>query len=354
MKTALITGITGQDGSYLSDMLLSFGYYDVHGLVRPNNSADRFETLEKIRKKGIRLHTADICDIPALVEILYEIEPDEIYHFAAQSHVGLSFKIPEYSLRVNGEGTSSLFTAVLQAFGSKSNCRIYNAATSELFGDSPPPQEEYTVFSPRSPYAIGKLSAYFSTVGFRNKGGIAVNGILFNHESPRRGYQFVTRKIVRQLAEIKAGEREFIELGNLSAKRDWGYAAEYVRAAFEMLQDGTQDFVVGTGKSHTVGDFLNFACEYVQIKNTKEIVRTDISNIRPSEVEYLEANPRKIFNELGWCSNFDLKSLIRLMVDSEFRKMELSYPGLGFESVRKLAKQCESQYSWVMQAEGLE
>src|ERR1700754_2130214 len=255
MKTALITGITGQDGAYLAEFLLKKGY-EVHGIIRRSSSfnTDRIDHLyHDPHESGVRLftHYGDLSDSVALVKLLYELQPDEIYHLGAQSHVRVSFDIPEYTFDVTGAGTVRLLEAVREA-GVKT--RFYQASSSEMFGAAPPPQAEDTPFHPRSPYAVAKVAAYWAAVNYREAYGMyAVNGILFNHESPRRGETFVTRKITRAIARIQAGTQDCLYLGNLDAKRDWGFAGDYVEAMWLMLQaERAEDYVIATGVSHSV------------------------------------------------------------------------------------------------------
>src|SRR6185437_8666230 len=252
MKTALITGVTGQDGAYLAEFLLKKGYF-VHGIIRRSSSfnTDRIDHLyHDPHESGVRLftHYGDLSDSVALVKLLYELQPDEIYHLGAQSHVRVSFDIPEYTFDVTGGGTVRLLEAIREA-GVRP--RFYQASSSEMFGAAPPPQNEHTPFHPRSPYGVAKVYAYWMTVNYREAHNVfAVNGILFNHESPRRGQTFVTRKITRAVAHIRAGLQEKLYLGNLQAQRDWGYAPEYVEAMWQMLQqDEPGDYVLGTGES---------------------------------------------------------------------------------------------------------
>lgn len=346
MKTALITGITGQDGSYLSEMLSSFGY-NVVGLVRPNNSTDRFETLEKIKKHGVRLYTGDICDTSFLQELIEVVKPDEVYHLAAQSHVGFSFDFPEYTYTVNAIGTAALLMAIHRS-GNQS-IKFYNAATSELFGNLPEPQgiQDGLIFDPRSPYASSKMAAFWETRRARERGLFSVNGILFNHESPRRNPTFVTRKIVRQLAEILSGERNFISLGNMQAKRDWGFAPEYVYAMWLMLQQSEPlDQVIGTGETHSVADFMAYACKYAGVPEYKKLLQTDITQIRPAEVNCLRANTELASDSIGWSASVKFHDLVRIMIDSEFRTFGLASPGDGFLALKKLSKQ--DGFSWLV------
>ena len=266
VRKALVTGITGQDGSYLAEQLLERGY-EVHGLVRRSSSfnTDRIDHIYRDPHQSgvhLRLHFADLSDASRLVKLIYELQPDEIYHLGAQSHVRVSFDIPEYTADITGLGTIRLLEAIREAGVST---RFYQASSSEMFGSAPPPQSEATPFHPRSPYAVAKVMAYWAAVNYRESYGMFVsNGILFNHESPRRGETFVTRKITRALARIKLGLQEKLYLGNLDAKRDWGYAPEFTDCMWRILQlDEPDDFVIATGEMHTVREFLDEAAAHL-------------------------------------------------------------------------------------------
>lgn len=332
MKKALITGITGQDGSYLAELLLSKGY-EVHGLIR---RASTFNTrrIDHIysdphKENGANLHLiyGDIAATGNLIEIIYNIQPDEIYHLAAQSHVRVSFDLPEYTGDVTALGTMRILEAIRKS-GIKA--RFYQASSSEMFGSAPPPQNESTPFEPQSPYAAAKLYAYWVTRNYRQGYGIfASNGILFNHESPRRGETFVTRKITRALAAIKAGKQEYIYLGNLDAKRDWGYAPDYVAAMWKMLQqDQADDFVIGTGEAHSVSEFLDEAFGYANM-DWHDHVRIDSRYFRPTEVYYLKADATKARQTLAWEPRVYFKDLVRIMVDADLELIGLKSPGEG-------------------------
>jgi len=332
MKKALITGITGQDGSYLAELLLSKDY-EVHGLIR---RASTFNTqrIDHIYRDphaqngvNLHLHYGEIAASGNLIELVYNVQPDEIYHLAAQSHVRVSFDLPEYTGDVTGLGAMRILEAIRKG-GIKT--RFYQASSSEMFGCAPPPQDENTGFEPQSPYAAAKLYAYWVTRNYRQAYAIfASNGILFNHESPRRGETFVTRKITRALAAIKAGKQQYLYLGNLDAKRDWGYAPDYVAAMWKMLQhDHGDDFVIGTGESHSVREFLDEAFGYINL-DWKEYVRIDPRYYRPTEVDYLLANPEKARRELGWEPRVFFKDLVRIMVDADLELMGLESPGEG-------------------------
>ncbi len=365
MKKALITGITGQDGSYLAEYLLDLGY-EVHGIIR---RASTFNTqrIDHIYKdptenpdSRLRLHYGDLSDSGILTEIIYNIQPDEIYHLGAQSHVRVSFDLPEYTGNVTGLGTTRILEAIRR---SGIRTRFYQASSSELFGSSPPPQNENTPFSPQSPYAISKLYSYWMVVNYRNAYNIfASNGILFNHESPRRGEIFVTRKITRGIANILAGNQKKIFLGNLDARRDWGYAPEYVRLMWKILQlDHPDDFVIGTGESHSVREFVVKAFEYCNIEiewigsglEEKGIVKSFdtrwngiISSgqilielkeryFRPTEVDFLLADSSKAKQILGWEPQILFADLVKIMVDFDLLLVGIEPQFQGF----KVAKQ---------------
>ncbi len=333
MKTALITGITGQDGSYLAELLLKKGY-EVHGLIR---RASTFNTrrIDHIYKDPhgnggevhLYLHYGDVTAADTLLDVIYNVKPTEIYHLAAQSHVRVSFDMPEYTGDVTGLGTTRILEAIRKS-GMKS--RFYQASSSELYGNSTPPQSELTPFEPRSPYAAAKLYAYWMARNYREGYGMfAVNGILFNHESPRRGETFVTRKITQALANIMAGNQKYLYLGNLKSRRDWGYAPEYVEMMHLMLQqDNPGDYVVGTGEAHTIEAFLDEAFGYVRM-DWHEVVRIDPRYYRPTEVDYLEADISKAKKVLDWEPKIKFHELVRIMVDADLELMGLEAPGDG-------------------------
>lgn len=322
-KTALITGVTGQDGSYLAELLLDKGY-TVHGLIRRSSSFNT-ERIDHIYQgpeepeRSFVLHHADLSDGVALVNLLRDIQPDEVYNLGAQSHVRVSFDAPLYTGDVTGLGTIRLLEAV-RASGIQT--RIYQASSSEMFGASPPPQNEKTPFHPRSPYSVAKVYSYWATVNYREAYDMfAVNGILFNHESPRRGETFVTRKITRGVARIKAGLQDRLHLGNLDAVRDWGYAPEYVDAMWRMLQcDTPNDFVIATGEGVSVRDFLEYAFEHAGL-DWREHVRYDPKYERPSEVDALIGDASKAEELLGWKPEVKSRELARIMVDADIRKL---------------------------------
>ncbi|MEY3317993.1 MAG: hypothetical protein RL540_365 [Actinomycetota bacterium] len=318
-KVALITGITGQDGSYLAEFLLSKDY-EVHGLIR---RASTFNTgrIDHIYQDPhspdprLFLHYGDLTDGVGLTNLVRDICPDEIYNLAAQSHVMVSFSMPQYTAQVDAVGTVAILEAIR---ASKLDTKFYQASTSELYGSTPPPQNEESKFRPRSPYAAAKLMAYWATVNYREAFGIhATNGILFNHESPRRGETFVTRKITRAVAAIKSGHQKKLYLGNLEAVRDWGYAKEYVESMWLMLQKPeSSDYVVATGIGATVRDFAEAAFSHVGME-WREYVEIDSKYQRPTEVEALIGDASKAKLELGWQAQTDWKGLAKLMVDHD-------------------------------------
>jgi GDPmannose 4,6-dehydratase len=319
-KKALITGITGQDGSYLAELLLSKGY-EVHGIIRRASSFNtgRIDHLYKDpHVNGVRLflHYGDIADSTNLIKLLYRVQPEEVYHLAAQSHVRVSFDIPEYTGDVTGLSTIRILEALRET---GVNSRFYQASSSEMFGKvTEVPQRETTPFYPRSPYAAAKVYAFWATVNYRESYGMfASNGILFNHESPRRGETFVTRKITRAVARIKAGLENKLYLGNLDAKRDWGYAKEYVEAMWLMLQqDAPNDYVVATGETHSVREFLAKAFEYVGL-DWHDYVEIDPKYYRPAEVDLLVGDASKARTELNWEPKTSFNELVRLMMDAD-------------------------------------
>ncbi len=360
---ALITGITGQDGSYLAELLLSKGY-EVHGIIR---RASTFNThrIDHIYvdphnpKAKLFLHYGDLSDPGVITEILYNIKPDEIYHLGAQSHVRVSFDMPEYTGNITGLGTTRLLEAIRRS-GVKA--KFYQASSSELFGSAPPPQSEKTPFQPQSPYAIAKLYAYWMTVNYREAYNMfACNGILFNHESPRRGEIFVTRKITRALTHILAGNQKRLYLGNLDAKRDWGFAPEYVEMMWLMLQQDTaDDYVVGTGETNSVRDFLEVACAYngielewrsngvhehgivksvddrwsASVKTGDIVIKIDPKYFRPTEVDVLQADNSKAKLKLNWEPRVTFTELVHIMMDHDMAKAGLEPIGAGIAAVR--------------------
>ncbi|MEW6585346.1 MAG: GDP-mannose 4,6-dehydratase [Nitrospirota bacterium] len=364
MKRALITGITGQDGSYLAELLLSKGY-EVHGLIR-RSSAFNTGRIDHIYRDphlpGTRLflHYGDLSDAGQLANIIYNIRPDEIYNLGAQSHVKVSFDMPEYTGDIVGIGTTRLLDAVRRS-GIKT--RFYQASSSEMFGSAPPPQNEQTPFYPRSPYSAAKVYAYWIVVNYREGYNMfACNGILFNHESPRRGETFVTRKITRALANMLAGKQKRIYLGNVEAKRDWGFAPEYVEMMWLMLQqDRPEDYVVGTGESHSVREFLEHAFRYVgieigwkgkgierkgvvksltsayasAIKVGDPVIEIDPKYFRPTEVDFLKADITKARKKLGWQPRTTFEELGKIMVDYDMKLIGLTPVGEGIKICEK-------------------
>ncbi len=318
-KIAFITGVTGQDGSYLAESLLSKDY-EVHGLIR-RSSTFNTSRIDHIYQDAhdpnpkLFLHYGDLIDGVGLTNLIREIRPDEVYNLGAQSHVQVSFTMPQYTGQVDAVGAVGLLEAIRSA---GVNTRFYQASTSELFGSTPPPQNEESVFKPRSPYAAAKLMAYWCTVNYRDGYEMhATNGILFNHESPRRGETFVTRKITRAVAEIANGSKKKLFLGNLDAVRDWGYAKEYVESMWLMLQqDKSSDYVVATGVGATVRDFAQISFDRVGL-NWENHVEFDTKYIRPTEVDALIGDPSKVERELKWKAKTHWKELAELMVDAD-------------------------------------
>ena len=321
-KVAFITGITGQDGSYLTEFLLEKGY-EVHGLIRRSSSfntarIDHIYQDPHTPNPKLILHYGDLTDGVNMTNLIHQIQPSEVYNLGAQSHVQVSFTMPQYTAQVDAVGAVALLESI-RASGIK--CRYYQASTSELYGSTPPPQNEGSVFRPRSPYAAAKLMAYWSTVNYREAYGVhATNGILFNHESPRRGETFVTRKITRAVAKIATGSKDKLYLGNLDAVRDWGYAKEYVESMWLMLQqDKPGDYVVATGVGATVKDFAQAAFDHVGL-NYKDHVEVDKRYERPTEVDALIGDPSKAEKVLGWKAKTHWKELAKLMVDADLEK----------------------------------
>lgn len=337
MKKALITGITGQDGSYLAEFLLSKGY-EVHGIIR---RASTFNTsrIDHIyvdphdSNAKFFLHYGDLSDSSQISNIVYNIKPDEIYHLGAQSHVRVSFDIPEYTGDITALGTIRLLDAIRR---SGNGVKFYQASSSELYGNSPPPQNEATPFQPRSPYAIAKLYAYWSTINYREGYNMfACNGILFNHESPRRGEIFVTRKITQAIASVLAGKQKFLYLGNLEAKRDWGYAPEYVECMWKILQnDQPDDYVIGTGEAHTVKEFVDCAFSYAGLQ-PRDYIKVDPKYFRPTEVCELVADAKKAKKQLNWIPRIKFNDLVKIMVDSDMKKAGLAPIGEGYKTLQR-------------------
>ena len=319
-KSALITGITGQDGAYLSELLLDKGY-TVHGMVRrasvPNTQRIDHLVTDEALKGRFELHYGDLADANSLRHLIDKTEPDEVYNLGAQSHVRVSFDQPEYTVDVTGTAVIRLLEAIRSAMehGSKP-IRYYQAGSSEMFGSASPPQNEQTRFEPRSPYACAKVYAHYQVVNYRESYGLfAANGILFNHESPRRGEAFVTKKITKAAARIKLGLQNKLYLGNLDAKRDWGFAGDYVEAMWRMLQhDEPGDFVIATGESISIRDFLDIVFGYLDL-DWSDYVEIDPRFYRPAEVDYLLGDPSKARDVLGWAPATNIRGLARMMVD---------------------------------------
>jgi len=321
MKTALITGITGQDGSYLAELLLAKGYA-VHGLVRRSSTFNTWRIDHLPRGENFALHYGDLNDVSSLLEVVRKVKPEEVYNLAAQSHVRVSFDMPEYTAECTGIGCLRLLEALRSEGLNKA--RFYQASSSELYGKvHEVPQKETTPFHPRSPYAAAKAFAFYTTLNYREAYGMhAVNGILFNHESPRRGESFVTRKITRAAARIKVGLQSSMALGNLDAKRDWGYAKDYVEAMWRMLQvDKPDDYVIATGETHSVREFLDETFAHLGM-DWKPVVKLDDRYLRPSEVDLLIGDPTRAKNELGWTPKTTFRDLVRLMVDADLASAE--------------------------------
>lgn len=337
-KIALITGIAGQDGSYLTELLLSKGY-EVHGIVRWDSifTTQRIDhILQDHHIRGVRLftHYGDMIDTGNLERLIGEIKPDEIYHLAAQSHVRVSFDMPEFTVNTDALGTLRILEAIKNT---GRPIKFYMAASSEQFGSSNPPQNEDTPFHPRSPYACAKVFSFNITRVYREAYGVfAANGLFFNHESPRRGPTFVTRKITRAVARIKKGLDKKVYLGNLEAKRDWGYTPEYMEAMWKTLQHANpDDFVVATGETHSVREFLTEAFQYSGLGDFAPYVEIDKKYFRPAEVEVLVGDASKAKNHLGWEPKIKFKELVRIMVDADFREIGLTAPGEGDQILKE-------------------
>ena len=327
----MISGITGQDGSYLAELLLFLGY-EVHGIVRPASTFNR-ERIDPISSNPnyagkFFLHYGDLTDTVSIYKILFDVKPTEIYNLAAQSHVGISFQIPEYSSSVNAQSSIKLFEAV-KSFNK--DIRIYQACTSEMFGDTPPPQSIQSPFSPQSPYAISKVFTYEMAQYYKKAYNMFIScGILFNHESFRRGNNFVTKKIIKSLVDIKNKKVDFLELGNLDSYRDWGWAPEYVVSIYQMIQR-TQpiNLVVGTGESASVNDFYRYACSLVDL-NPDQILKINSDYVRPLEVDSLKADTSQMVQELGWKPKVNWKDLVEIMMTAELSNFEeqINWPEL--------------------------
>ena len=336
-KKAFITGITGQDGSYLAELLLSKGY-EVHGLIR-RSSTFNTSRIDQIYidphnpNARMFLHYGDLSDSEQIANIMYNFQPDEVYHLGAQSHVRVSFETPEYTGNVTALGTTRLLEAVRRC---NSKIKFYQASSSEMFGSASPPQNEDTLFQPRSPYACAKLYSYWMTRNYREGYKMfAANGILFNHESPRRGETFVTRKITRGIARILAKKEQSLYLGNLDARRDWGFAPEYVECMWQVLQQKeADDYVIGIGETHSVKEFLEAAFSYVGL-DVDEHVKIDPKYFRPTEVEVLISNPEKARKQLGWKPRIRFDDLVKIMMDADMRAIGLTPVGEGDKILQK-------------------
>jgi GDPmannose 4,6-dehydratase len=343
MKKAIITGITGQDGSYLADFLLSKDY-EIHGIIRRSSSLNRSRIdhlYQDTHESNIRffLHYGDLADSEQLTDLIYNVKPDEIYHLGAQSHVRVSFDLPEYTSNITGLGTTRILEALRR---SGVPARFYQASSSEMFGAADPPQNEITPFHPRSPYAAAKVYAYWMARNYREGYNLfTCNGILFNHESPRRGETFVTRKITRTLARIKSGKEKFLYLGNLEAKRDWGFAPEYVEAMWLILQqERPDDYVIGTGESHSVREFVAESFAYVGL-DWEKYVKIDQKYFRPTEVEYLHSDASKARMRLGWKPRVSFQNLVRIMIDYDIEAEGLDSPGEGHKIM------AQKNFDWI-------
>lgn len=329
-KIALITGVTGQDGSYLAELLLSKNYI-VHGIIRRSSSfnTSRIDHLYRDpHTHGVNffLHFGDLADANTIRKLIYNIHPNEIYNLAAQSHVRVSFDIPEYTANITGLGNLRILEAIKDyQHDTGEKIKFYQASSSEMFGSTPPPQNETSPFHPRSPYACSKVFAYHATINYREAYDIfAVNGILFNHESPRRGETFVTRKITKGIARIVAGLEKKIYLGNLSARRDWGYTPEYVEAMYLMMQQKKpSDYVIGTGKSHSVKEFVEMAFKESGLGNYTKYVEIDSRYYRPSETVDLVADPARANKELKWKAKTGFSKLVKIMVNADLKSISL-------------------------------
>src|SRR3954447_22488132 len=338
MKRALITGITGQDGSYLAEYLLGRPDYEVHGVVRRSSSLNRQRidhllTHDRSLADRFQLHYADLADASSLSTLMEQIRPDEVYNLGAQSHVRVSFDQPLYTADVVGLGTLRILEAVRQLSRSQ-EVRYYQASSSEMFGSAPPPQTLQTPFHPRSPYACAKLYGHWQTINYREAYGLfACSGILFNHEIPRRGESFVTRKITLGAARIKEGLQRKLTLGNLDAKRDWGFAGDYVRAMWMMLQqERPDDYIVATGETHSVREFLELTFGMLDL-DYRDYVDFDERYTRPSEVDVLLGDPSKARRELGWEPEVDFSGLVRMMVEHDLELARREKYALGYQTI---------------------
>ena len=338
MKRALITGITGQDGSYLAEFLLAKPEYEVHGLVRRSSTLNRqridhiFRDIPDLGDR-FQLHYADLADASSLSHIMEQVQPDEVYNLGAQSHVRVSFDQPLYTADVVGLGTLRLLEAVRQLNKTK-QVRFYQASSSEMYGSAPPPQGPNTPFHPRSPYSCAKLYGHWQTINYRESYGMfACSGILFNHESPRRGESFVTRKITLGATRIKEGLQKRLVMGNLDAKRDWGFAGDYVRAMWMMLQrDTPEDYVVATGETYAITEFLDMAFQHLNL-DWHDFVEFDPKYTRPAEVDILLGDATKANKELGWTPDVDFKGLVQMMVEHDLELARREKYAQGYSTV---------------------
>jgi GDPmannose 4,6-dehydratase len=345
-RRALITGITGQDGSYLAELLLRNGY-EVHGIIRRASTfnTERIDHIYQDPHSGnltLHLHHGDLSTGEQLTNLIYNMRPDEVYHLGAQSHVRVSFDVPEFTGDITGLGTTRILEAIRR---SGIRCRFYQAGSSEMYGAAPPPQNETTPFHPRSPYGVAKVYSHWMTVNYREAYGMfASNGILFNHESPRRGETFVTRKVTRAVARIYAGRQSKLYLGNLDARRDWGYAPEYVEGMWRILQqDGPSDYVLGTGEAHTVHELVEEAFSYLNL-DWKAHVELDSRYLRPAEVDFLLSDAAKASKELEWQPRINFRELVRIMVDADLEAIGLAPNGDG---KRILQEKFGEWHQWV-------
>jgi GDPmannose 4,6-dehydratase len=345
LQRALVTGITGQDGSYLAELLLSKGY-EVHGIIRRASTfntgrIDHIYVDPHAPAARLFLHYGDLSTSSRLIDLMYTVRPDEVYHLGAQSHVMVSFDNPEYTGDITALGTIRLLDAIRR---SGVSTRFYQASSSEMFGAAPPPQNERTPFHPRSPYGAAKVYAYWVAINYREAYGMfCSNGMLFNHESPRRGPTFVTRKITRAVAHILAGRQDNLYLGNLQAKRDWGYAPEYIESMWKMLQcDHGDDYVVGTGESHSILEFVTEAFQYAGLDWRKHVCIDDRYK-RPAEVDFLLADASKARRELGWNPKVNFHELVHIMVDADIEALGLASAG---EGARILHKKFGAWHQW--------
>ena len=343
-KKALLTGITGQDGSYLAEFLLHKGY-EVHGIIRRSAPADapRIELLcgnEKIMGKRFFLHYGDLGSSADILEIVQSVRPDELYNLGGQSHVGKSFELPELTSDVSGLAVTRLLEAIRKT---DKSCRFFQASSADIFGSTSPPQSESSTFHPRSPYAVSKLYGHWATVNYREAHGLhASSGILFNHESPRRGEDFVTRKITKAIAGIIAGRQSKLSMGNLDSRKDWGFAPDYVECMWLMLQQGNAgDYVVGTGRNHSVKDFLTHSFEYAGL-DWQKYVEIDPKFFRPAEVSIIQADNSKAKRCLGWSPRVSFEELVYIMTDHDLAAEGCDTPGKGFACLK------EKGFDWII------